>query len=244
MLRSWYAHNFRKDVLPELHIGGSSKGKSWYDDDDDTYTCPPNRGQEFNVGCPGEYDRSHNGLQTWLAQVEGYLNLNRHVYTTKALKISFTLTYMTKGAAISFTKNYQNENKLLDGQIYYTDDFKTFVACLKATFESGDQTALAILRLSSIEQGKCELEAYIAEFTGLVNKAQLKEKSHKAGIFFGKGLNKEYRDWILNSGHAPSTILEWIRVMGEARTAIATKHILEGKESWYEREYIHFQNNA
>ncbi|KIO15021.1 hypothetical protein M404DRAFT_119948, partial [Pisolithus tinctorius Marx 270] len=106
---------------------------------------------EFNVGRPGEYDGSHNGLQTWLTQVEGYLNLNRHVYTTEALKISFVLTYMTKGAAVSFAENYQNENKLLDGQIYYTNDFKTFIARLKATFESSNQTTLAILRLSSIE---------------------------------------------------------------------------------------------
>ncbi|KIO08750.1 hypothetical protein M404DRAFT_133624, partial [Pisolithus tinctorius Marx 270] len=165
---------------------------------------------------PSEYNRSHNGLQTWLTQVEGYLNLNRHVYNTEALKISFALTYMTKGAVVSFTENYQNENKLLDGQIYYTDDFKTFVAWLKATFESGDQTTLAILCLSSIKQGKRELEAYITEFTGLVNKAQLKEESWEAGIFFEKGLNKEYRDWILNSGWALNTVLEWIRVAGEA----------------------------
>ncbi|KIO11292.1 hypothetical protein M404DRAFT_92800, partial [Pisolithus tinctorius Marx 270] len=59
---------------------------------------------EFNVRRPGEYDGSHNGLQTWLTQVEGYLNLNRHVYTTKALKILFALMYMTKGATVSFAE--------------------------------------------------------------------------------------------------------------------------------------------
>ncbi|KIO07512.1 hypothetical protein M404DRAFT_39768, partial [Pisolithus tinctorius Marx 270] len=97
---------------------------------------------EFNVGKPAEYDGSHNSLQTWLTQVEGYLNLNRHVYSTDSLRIAFALTYMTKGAAVSFAENYQNENRLNDGSIYYMDTFRVFVERLKATFESGDQTAL------------------------------------------------------------------------------------------------------
>ncbi|KIN98058.1 hypothetical protein M404DRAFT_31615 [Pisolithus tinctorius Marx 270] len=197
-LRDWYARHFGKAVPPELPIEGSSKGKAQYDNDDDTYSPhPPNRGREFNVGHPGEYDGSHNGLQTWVTQVEGVV--------------------------VSFTENYQNENKLLDGSIYYTNTFQKFVKRLKATFESGDQTMLAILHLSDIKQGTRKLEAYIAKFTGLVNKAQLKEELCEAGIFF---------------------LIEWIKVAGEAHMAIATRHILEGKESQYERKYIHFHGNS
>ncbi|KIN96890.1 hypothetical protein M404DRAFT_32851 [Pisolithus tinctorius Marx 270] len=199
--QDWYARNFGKAVPPEPPVGGGSKGKAWYNDDEDYQPVqPPNSGQEFNVRCPEEYDGSHNGLQTWVTQVEGYLNLNQHVYNMEVLKISFTLTYMTKGAVVSFMENYQNENKLLNGSIYYTDTFQKFVNHLRAMFESGDQTVLTILHLSDIKQGTHKLEAYIAEFTGLVNKAQLKEESQEAGTFFRKVLNKEYHNWILNSG--------------------------------------------
>ncbi|KIO09001.1 hypothetical protein M404DRAFT_22226 [Pisolithus tinctorius Marx 270] len=75
MLRDWYARNFGKDVPPEPYPDSGSKGKSRADDDDDYCPRPPNGGREFNVGKPGEYDGSHNSLQTWLMQVEGYLNL-------------------------------------------------------------------------------------------------------------------------------------------------------------------------
>ncbi|KAI5998501.1 hypothetical protein F5J12DRAFT_895431 [Pisolithus orientalis] len=106
-LHNWYAANFGKIVPPEFPLGGNSKGKDAKQEADKYWGyCSPNGGREFNVGRPGEFDGSHKGLQTWLTQVEGYLNLNSHVYNTDVLKISFVLMYMTKGAAVSFAENY------------------------------------------------------------------------------------------------------------------------------------------
>ncbi|KIN94386.1 hypothetical protein M404DRAFT_168430 [Pisolithus tinctorius Marx 270] len=112
----------------------------------------PNGGREFNINCPQEYDGSHWTLQNWVTQVCGYLMLNSHVYESDHQKITFALMFMTKGAATLFAKNYQNEINLRRHLFFET--FKQFVERLKATFESGDQTALTILKLSSVTQGR------------------------------------------------------------------------------------------
>ncbi|KIO01300.1 hypothetical protein M404DRAFT_150389, partial [Pisolithus tinctorius Marx 270] len=166
----------------------------------------------------------------WVTQVQGYLTLNSHVYETNHQKIAFALMFMTKGATSLFVENYENESNI-GRHIQFSNIFKCFVKRLKATFKSGDQTTLAILKLSSVTQGRWEFEAYIVEFMGLINKASLHEESWEGGIFFSKGLAPDYHNWILNTRRTPSTVKEWIIAMGEAHVAITTRWILEGKDS-------------
>ncbi|KIN93978.1 hypothetical protein M404DRAFT_35520 [Pisolithus tinctorius Marx 270] len=153
-----------------------------------------------------------------------------------ALQVLWSFPHFDSHCA--FAEAYVNENTTALGDLKIFNGWDEFVTKLKETFQVGDAKATALIYLSTIHQGDCSLDKYIADFRNCLNKAQISTHDTTAMVFFGKGLNEEVNKWILMSGPKPDTVEDWIRQATVACAAMATLKVFSGKATFQDCSYL------
>lgn len=168
--------------------------------------------KEITINRPTPFTGDRSRIRGFLQQCQGYLQLNRRVYTTNEAKIAFILSFLTDGEALKWRETYLSGLVQDDGSFKYPE-YHIFLDLFTNYFKPINQTQTANNQLANLKQGKRTVEDYVAEFRLLITMAGMTSDTPSDNIhlinYFRRGLNPAIARKIALSDRVPTTISDW-----------------------------------
>jgi len=112
-------------------------------------------------------------ISNFIQECKVYLSVNRAVYTTDEVKITFILSYMNDKEAMKWKDTYLcsiTEKTMEDINFLI---YVLFIALLKKHFKACDRKRQGVYKLNTIKQGNRLVEELVTEFSLYVAEAGL-----------------------------------------------------------------------
>ena len=161
---------------------------------------------------PPTFNGDTHLAQSWLLQVEAYLEINEEVYIRDDQKVVFVLSLMTKGQAAKWAEGhlktrhpYRQGGETIDSRFRrYVDLIET----IKLVFYPKNAAETAIKRISSLKQTG-SIAAYASLFQTIVADTGITEQATLM-MFFRNGLKREIAQAVLQFQTLPVNVNEWL----------------------------------
>ena len=130
-------------------------------------TTPPIKTEslvkEIAINRPTPFTGDRTRVRGFIQECLGYLQLNKHVYTSDEAKVAFILSFLTEKEALKWKETYL-ASIWDDNEGFKYPTLKEFLDIFSIYFRPINQTQTANNRLISLRQGKRTVEEYLAEF--------------------------------------------------------------------------------
>ena len=154
--------------------------------------------QKIKPSPPNDFDGDRRKGRAFLNQCELYLSLRRSDFANDEVRVTWALTFMKSGRAANFAERALAYKTKHDECKY--DSWDDFVLAFEEAFCPLNESTNAITKLESESyyQGKRNVDEYIDEFEGLIEKSGYKDPLVSV-IKFRRGLNPSIQDMIATS---------------------------------------------
>jgi len=168
--------------------------------------------KEITINKPSAFTGDRTRVRGFVQECLGYLQLNKHIYTSDEAKVAFILSFLTDKEALKWKETYL-ATLWDDNAGFKYPTFKEFLEVFTLYFKPINQTQTANNQLISLKQGKRSVEEYLAEFRLLSSLAGMTADTTSDNIhlinYFQRGLNPAIAKKIALSDNVPTTIAEW-----------------------------------
>jgi Ty3 transposon capsid-like protein/Zinc knuckle len=168
--------------------------------------------KEIAINKPTPFTGDRTKIRGFIQECQGYLQLNKKIYTTDDSKIAFLLSFLTDKEALKWKETYLASITTDEWEFDYPT-FKEFLNVFSGYFKPINQAQTANNRLATLKQGKRTVEEFVAEFRLLISLAGMTSETAADNIhlinYFQRALNPAIAKKIALSDNVPTTIAEW-----------------------------------
>ena len=168
--------------------------------------------KEITINKPSTFTGDRTRVRGFVQECLGYLQLNKHIYTSDEAKVAFILSFLTDKEALKWKETYL-ATLWDDNAGFKYPTFKEFLEIFTLYFKPINQMQTANNQLILLKQGKRTVEEYLAEFRLLSSLAGMTADTPSDNIhlinYFQRGLNPAIAKKIALSDNVPTTIAEW-----------------------------------